>query len=258
MKIAVITGASSGLGKEFTKQISKKVKGLDELWIIARREEKLIQLKESIKHIKCRVMPLDLIQKESFVEYERLLEKYSPKICMLINNAGYGKIGSFETIDIDEQLNMIELNNKSIVKITRSSLPYLYNNARIIQVASSAGFMPQPGFSVYAATKAFVISFGRGLNQELKDKNIKITSVCPGPVRTEFFDVAGGDVSMSIKKMAMVEADQVVAKALKDSAKGKEISTYGTLMNAFKIVAKIVPHSLILKQVNYYNSRDKE
>ncbi|TCT17012.1 hypothetical protein EDC18_101308 [Natranaerovirga pectinivora] len=253
MKIAVITGASSGLGNEFAKQISKKVKGIDELWLIARREDKLMALKESIKNVNCRVIPLDLTDRNTFTVYENLLKEHSPKICMLINSAGFGKMGSFDEIDINDQLEMVDLNIKSLLKMTHASMPYLIKNGRVIQIASSAGFMPQPSFNTYAATKSFVISFSRALNQELKERGIKVTAVCPGPVETEFFDVAGGEVSMSIKKLAMAKADVVVKKALDDSIKGKEISVYGPLMNVFRVMAKVLPHRLILSHIKYYN-----
>ena len=253
MKIAVITGASSGLGKEFAKQISKKIKGIDELWLIARREDKLLELKDSIKNVNCRVIPLDLTDKNTFTVYEGLLKEHSPKICMLINSAGFGKMGSFEDINIEDQLDMVDLNIKSLLKMTHASMPYLIKNGRVIQIASSAGFMPQPSFNTYAATKAFVVSFSRALNRELKERGIRVTAVCPGPVETEFFDVAGGEVSMSIKKLAMAKADSVVKKALNDSVKGKEISVYGPIMNVFRVMAKILPHRWLLSYVNYYN-----
>jgi hypothetical protein len=253
MKVAVITGASSGLGKEFALQIAQKYKGLDEIWLIARREDRLVELKNSIKNVTCRVIPLDLSAEVSFEIYEQLLEELKPQICLLINCAGFGKIGSFEASDFSDQVGMIDLNIKALVWFTYASLPYLYKKSRIIQVASAASFLPQPNFSVYAATKSFVVSFSRSLHYELKDRNIKVLAVCPGPVKTEFFDVAlnNGEPSQLLKKLSMAKADKVVRKALIDLSKGKEVSCYGLMINIFRVMAKILPHRWILPYLKY-------
>lgn len=252
MKIAVITGASSGLGEEFARQVVKRYKGIEELWLIARREEKLNELSESI-NIPCKVLPMDLNNESAIKSYEQLLEDLKPEICVLINSAGYGKIGKFKELDLSDQLGMIDLNIKALIKMTYISLPYLNKKAKILQIASSAGFMPQPCFNVYAATKSFVLNFSRALHYELKEKNITVTAVCPGPVKTEFFDVASdeGKPTLPIKQLTMANAEDVVKKALIDAANEKQVSTYGTLINMFKILSKVVPHNAILPYIKY-------
>lgn len=252
MKIGVITGASSGLGEEFALQIAKKAKGLDEIWLIARRKERLEALKDQLK-VPCQVLVMDLLEEKSFLDYERKLKEERPQICLLVNNAGFGKIGPFENTALQESLNMIDLNIKALVKMTYASLPYMKEKAKIIQLASSAAFLPQPYFNIYAATKAFVLSFSRSLSYELKEKGISVTAVCPGPVKTEFFQVASHSKkpTLPIKNMVLAPADEVVKKALKDVARGREISVYGLTMNGFRILSKWVPHRFILPYIKY-------
>ena len=131
-------------------------------------------------------------------------------------------------------------------------LPYISKNSRIIQFASAAAFMPQPGFAVYAASKSFVLSYSRALAVELKKKNIYVTAVCPGPVETEFFGIAldGGKLA-PIKKLTMAEPKKVVKKALMDSMKGKRISVYGPWMKAFYVLCQIVPHEILMGFINW-------
>lgn len=250
MRIAVVTGASSGLGAEFAMQISKKYKGIDEIWLIARRKERLDELAKNI-NIKSRLLPYDITTEEFYEVYEELLEDFSPKICVLINNAGFGKVGAFEELDLDEQLNMIDLNIKALISITYISLPYLHKKAQIIQVASSAGFLPQPYFGVYAATKSFVLSFSRAIRYELISRNITVTAVCPGPVKTEFFNIASknNEPSSFVKKLVLAKPSNVVKKALIDATKGKEISIYGQAIKGLRIIAKILPHEVILPHI---------
>ena len=121
-------------------------------------------------------------------------------------------------------------------------------NGRIIQYASSAAFLPQPGFAVYAATKAFVLSYSRALNAELAKKGICVTAVCPGPVKTEFFSIAETTGTMPLyKKLTMADPKKVVKKAIFDSMMGKSVSVYGIPMKMFRLLCKAVPHSWILK-----------
>ena len=120
-------------------------------------------------------------------------------------------------------------------------------NSRILQFASAAAFLPQPGFAIYAATKAFVLSYSRALSMELKRRQIYVTAVCPGPVKTEFFAIAETTGKIPLyKRLAMADPKRVVKKALRDSMMGKPVSVYGPLMKAFWLLSKLCPHELIL------------
>ena len=183
------------------------------------------------------------------LEYTLKLE--NAKVCFLVNCAGYGLIGPMMDAPLKDTLGMIRTNCEALTEFTYRTIPYMTKNARIIMLASSAAFLPQAGFAVYAATKSYVLSFSRALAHELHDKKIYITAVCPGPVDTPFFDIAERTGStLALKKKVMASPDEVVAKALKDSFLRKEVSVYGAPMIAFRFLCKAVPHGYIMKFVD--------
>ena len=243
--IAVITGASSGMGMEFAFQIDCLYTKLDEIWLIARREERLTELSKLLE-TKTRIIPMDVTDKEKMDAFYALLKKEHPKIRILINCAGFGLMGKVQDIPIRRQLDMIDVNVRALTNMTYACLPYVTKNGRIIQLASAAAFLPQKNFAVYAASKSYVLSFSRALAEELKPKHIYVTAVCPGPVATEFFDHADTyGHSLLIKEKTMVTADRVVKQALFDSHRKKQISVCSPLMKAFMLVTKILPHKFI-------------
>lgn len=247
--IAVITGASSGIGKEFLNQICNDKKyEFDEIWLIARRQERLKKIELEYKNVMFKSLILDLSNRDDLEKFGLIIDNENPNIKLLINNAGFGKIGKFDTIDIDEHLNMIDVNIKALTYITHKTLKYMKEGARIIQIASAAGFLPQPYFSVYAATKAYVLSFSRALARELKDRGIVQIAVCPGPVATEFFDVASKNgMPKSFKKFLVVTVDKVVKRALDDLNRGRDISIYGSPIKGFRFLSKILPHGFLMR-----------
>lgn len=230
------------MGAEFVRQLNQKCLGLDELWLIARRNEKMEELKKESKR-KIRIFCVDVTKEETYVPFLSALQNEKPKVRILINCAGYGKIGLFSTIEEEAQLGMIDVNCKGLTKMTQKVLPYMTKKSYLIFLASVASFMPQPSFAVYAATKAYVLSFGRAMRQELKRRMISVTCVCPGPVDTEFFDHAGDEKSVyGIKKFFLADKEKVVAKALKDAFSKKEISVYSLPMQSLFLATKLVPH----------------
>ena len=160
MNIAIITGASSGIGKEFALQLDAGLYTIDEFWLIARRKDRLEELACDLDHM-AKTIPLDLTQEADMEHLRALLRKERPAVRMLINCSGYGIMGQFSEIDSREQVGMIDLNCRALTEITHACLPYMKKNSRIIQLASSAAFLPQPGFAVYAASKSYVLSFSR-------------------------------------------------------------------------------------------------
>lgn len=246
MKIAIVTGASSGIGREFVKQISEQHPSLNEIWVIARRKDRLERLQGQVNAY-LRIFPIDLIDNEQLNRFSDYLYHRDPHVMMLVNAAGFGKVGYFDEIDGETQDEMIRLNCGALTKMTHICLPYLVPGSRIIQMASAAAFMPQAGFAVYAATKAYVLSFSRAFRQELKKWGISVTAVCPGPVDTEFFEKAGtSEYRSPFKEQFMAKPDRVVKQALYDARKGRGVSVYGLTMNGLRLLAKELPHSWLI------------
>ena len=244
MKIALITGASSGLGREFARQIPKLYQNLDEIWVVARRAERLNELEMELK-VPVRIFDGDLNQDYIYKKLGIALGKSHANVRMLVNAAGYGKIGTFCEYGWKEETGMVDLNCRSLTRMTALCLPYMHCGSRIVNLSSAAAFGPQPGFAVYAATKSYVYSLSMALGRELKGSGIYVTAVCLGPVDTEFFDHTGKEVA-SVKKKFRADAKDVVRKALIDSARGKKISVYGLSMKAAQVASKIVPDSVIV------------
>lgn len=244
MKIALITGASSGLGREFARQIPKLYQNLDEIWVVARRAERLNELEMELK-VPVRIFDGDLNQDYIYKKLGIALGKSHANVRMLVNAAGYGKIGTFCEYGCKEETGMVDLNCRSLTRMTALCLPYMHCGSRIVNLSSAAAFGPQPGFAVYAATKSYVYSLSMALGRELKGSGIYVTAVCPGPVDTEFFDHTGKEVA-SVKKKFRADAKDVVRKALIDSARGKKTSVYGLSMKAAQVASKVVPDSVIV------------
>lgn len=249
MNIIIITGASSGLGVEFALQLDNVFHNIDEIWMIARRKKEMLEVAQYLEHT-TRVLDMDVTDAGQMEQFEKLLADEKPVIRMLVNCAGYGIMGDFSTSNINEELGMIDVNCRALTQMTYLCIPYMRKNSRIIELASSAAFMPQPDFAVYAATKSYVLSFSRALNQELRSKGIYVTAVCPGPVDTPFFDIAEKTGStLAVKKFTLVRADQVVERAIADSYHKHERSVYSAWIKSFDAAAKIIPHRPILELI---------
>lgn len=249
--IVIITGASSGMGKEFALQIDAHLRKTDEIWLIARSKDKLTELSKMMRN-NTRVLAMDITKEAQIERLRDMLMDHNCKIRMLVNCAGYGVIGDFAQLNSEEQLGMIRLNCEALTHVTHCCIPFMARNSRIIQLASCAAFMPQPGFAVYAATKAYVDSFTKAIREELKGSGIYVTSVCPGPVDTPFFDIAERSGQMlSIKKLVMADSRNVVRKALKDACAKKSTSVYSLPIQAMRVLAKSVPHELVMPIVRF-------
>ena len=164
MKIAVITGSSSGMGRDFAIKIDKEYT-LDEIWLIARREERLKELGKELK-TKARILSYDLSSPSSIEEYKALLNETKPEVEILVNAAGFGVFGAFEKSG-EKQSDIVVLNDKALVDVTYTTLPYLKSGSSIVNLGSNSSWQPVPYIAVYGASKAFVLSFSRALSMEL-------------------------------------------------------------------------------------------
>lgn len=247
MNIAIVTGASSGMGKEFVLQLSDYVQ-VDAIWVIARREEALLSLQEQVS-VPVRAVPLDLCKEESFLALAELLKTETPNIKLLVNAAGFGKFGDFDNIPVEEDYRMIDLNCKALVAVTRLCLPYMQKGSHILQLDSLSAFQPVPYIATYGATKAFVLSYTRAVSAELKPKGIRMMAMNPGWVKTEFFNHALETNDGQVKYYNhLYEAKDVVATGLRDLYKTrKPYSVHGLpIRNQVRLV-KLLPHSIVMK-----------
>lgn len=244
MKIAVITGASSGMGREFVYALDRDEE-FDELWVIARREQRLLELKEKCR-AKIRPIVLDLQQRESFALYRQLLEQEKPEIAVLVNAAGFGLFGAFMDMDMDRQLDIIDLNSRALTAMCYMSVPYMAKGSRIYNMGSMSSWQPVPYINVYGASKAYVLNFSRALGVELKDRGIKVMAVCPGWITTEFFDHAIHDDTISYFNR-YYPPEQVIEKALKDMKKGKNASVLGFPERVQVLLVKLLPVGFVMK-----------
>lgn len=247
MNVVVITGASSGIGMEFALQMDNYFTNIDEFWLIARSRDKLQEVAKVMEH-KTRIFSMDITSDAQLERLEDTLIEKKAVVRMLINCAGYGLMGDFAGQDREGTLGMIRLNCEALTSITHHLIPYMRKGSRMIQMASCAAFLPQPDFAVYAATKSYVLSFSRALGEELRSKGIYVTSVCPGPVDTPFFDIAEKTGStLAIKKLTLVDAGRVVNKALRDSYCKRRLSVCSLPIQGVELAAKLIPHDILIR-----------
>ena len=246
MNIAIVTGASSGMGREFVLQLPKYVRP-DEIWAIARREEALETLKRDCS-LPVRPIALDLCREESFDRLAQLLESEKPNVQLLVNAAGFGKFGDFTEIPVEEECRMIDLNCKALLRMTRLVLPYMTRGSHILQLDSLSAFQPVPYITTYGATKAFVLSYSRAMNRELKSRGIRCMAMNPGWVKTEFFRHAFTTNGNKVQYFdRLYEAKDVVRTGLRDLYRSrKDYSVHGLPVRTQVRLVKLLPHSLVM------------
>lgn len=244
MKIAVITGASSGMGRDFTIAIDKEYE-LDEIWVIARRKERLESLADQCR-AKIRPLAMDLLDRESFSVYSDLLAELKPEVQFLVNAAGFGLFGDFTEMDMLKQLDIIDLNAKALTAFCHMTLPYMPDGSHIINLASNSSWQPVPYMNVYAASKAYVMSFSRALGMELRKRRIHVMAVAPGWIKTEFFDTAIHDDTISYFDRYYT-SQQVIDRAMKDLRKKRPVSILGFPVRMQVRLVKHLPVSLVMK-----------
>lgn len=247
LNIAVITGASSGLGKEYVKAVLE-LYSLDEIWVVARRNELLLKIKEEISE---KIVPisLDITDSKAIENYSALLKEKNATVKLLINNAGFGKLGFFDELQTSENAGMIRLNCEALTVMTSVTLPFMKEKSEIINVCSIASFAPNTRMAVYSSTKAFVMSLSRALRIELKRRKINVLAVCPGPMDTEFLSVANipKGASHTFDTLPRVNPKVMAYKSLKASKKGKAVYTNKAFFKFYRVLAKLLPHSLVMK-----------
>lgn len=243
MKIAVVTGASSGMGREFVYALDSEF-NLDEIWVVARREDRLKELAAKCRSI-IRPLAWDLADKKSFDIYKSLLEEEKPEISVLVNGAGYGLFGTFEEMELDGQLGITDVNDKALTAFCLLSLPYMKSGDSIINIGSNSSWQPVPYMAVYAASKAYVLSFSRAIGRELKNRGIHVMCVCPGWIKTEFMDRAVHDDTVKYYDR-WYTSKQVIDQAMKDLKRKKKVSILGAPVRRQVRLVKHLPVDMVM------------
>ncbi len=237
MTIAIITGASSGMGAEFCRQLDSR--GLDSIWLVARRQDRMEELSKELK-TPARIFTADLTDKEQINNFINSIVEDAPRIQYLVNCAGFGKFGMSWELDGDVTRAMIDLNVNALVAVTNACIPYMIEGGHIIELCSASAYIPMYDLNVYASSKAFVKHFCTGLRNELKSKRVSVTEVSPGWVSTEFIDITKTETSVPDKVFkSQVKKEDVVRKALIAADKGKRRSVCGV---ANKCIVGLATH----------------
>ena len=248
MKTTLITGASSGIGEAFARKLAAQ--GHDVL-LVARSEDKLIALCNELglnHNVRAQYFIADLSQPDSAARLLEETRERSLEIDLLINNAGFGSMGEFAKLDLSRELNMIDLNVRSLVELTHLFLQPMRErgSGSIINVASTAGFQAVPFMATYAATKAFVLSFSEALWEENRPYGVKVMALCPGVTETAFFEASGMKRPPS---RAVQTSEQVVEVALRALKRGKSSVISGLPNLAIVETERLVPRALVLRLI---------
>lgn len=247
---ALVTGASAGIGRELARQLAGRAASLV---LVARRSERLEELATELRarhpQLGVGIRTADLSRHESVDELLAWLSERKPPVDLLVNNAGLGDIGAFATSDPEKLDRMMLVNMVALTRLTRGLLPAMIAQRRggILNVSSSASFLPIPNFAVYAATKAYVTSFSDALRSELRGKGVSVTALCPGPVRTEFTEVARRtpDGVMPAPESAHVPVEDVARAGLHGLMRNRPIIIPGGMMKFGMTVVRLMPRSLL-------------
>lgn len=250
-KTALITGASGGLGLSFVNIFAKD--GYD-LVLVARNGDKLNEIKNEIEKKysnRVTVIPKDLCKPNGADEVYAATKDAGIKVDVLVNNAGFGDFGEFHKSDINKQIRMVDLNCTSLMHLCHLYLPDMIaqKSGNILNVDSIAAFQPGPLMSVYYATKAFVLSFSQALHRELKGTGVKVTALCPGPIRTNFDNAADLGESGLFKNLKVWDPDTVAKFGYKNMNKGKAICVCGFVNKLIVFANRFAPRSLVRNMV---------
>ena len=248
MKTAIITGASAGLGLEFVRQLEENFPDVEQVWLIARSEEKLQQAVTCLHKATAKILPLDLCSMDGLKAFGAELDAEQPDVALLVNNAGCGTLGNIGETDWTDQTRMVDLNIRALTAAAALTVPHMARGARMINVSSIASFCPNPRMTVYSASKSYVSAFSRGLGEELKPKGITVTAVCSGPMATEFLDKANitGN-SKTFETLPYCDPVNVVRGSYAAAKAGKAVHTPRAFYKLYRVIAKILPQPLMIK-----------
>jgi len=254
-KLAVVTGASSGIGEELARQLAERGANLV---VTARSYDKLEQLAGELRRrhsIDVHVVPADLSEPDGVEKLCRAVDVIGHEVDHLVNNAGYGWAGPFERSDANNQRRMIRLNCEAVVMLTRYFVPPMLERGHggVLNVASTASYQPMPFMATYGATKAFVLSFSAALSEELRGTGVRVTALCPGPVPTGFQAAAG--IEPGLERVAALSAADAARRGLEAYAAGEAVCVPGAVNQAQTLVSKLMPRSVVTQSIARFMKR---
>ncbi|MBQ8352112.1 MAG: SDR family NAD(P)-dependent oxidoreductase [Clostridia bacterium] len=243
MAIAIITGASSGIGYRFAQEIAKTGE-VDGFLLIARRRERLVALSEELGR-GAEVLEADLAQPSGIEAVRAWLAERKPQVRYLINAAGYGVFGDYTQVSEQDTIGMIDLNVKATVLLSHMVIPYMIAGSNLLEMGSGSVFTPLPGFNIYASTKAFVYHYAQALAYEVRDRGIRVTVFCPGWVKTEFFDRAETEKAEGPRvKKPMLTVEYAVSCAMRAMKRGKILCACNWYTKMQHLFSKILPNCI--------------
>lgn len=248
MSMAIITGASSGLGREYALAAFRSHPEIDEYLLIARRKDRLEELAKELPGKKVHVLPVDLTIPESRAEIAAFLKRHSPDVHLLINNSGCGWMGNVSEGDPERQAAMVSLNCGALTAVCAMVLPYMKKGSAVINVCSIAAFVPTPRMTVYCSTKAYVFSFSKALREEVRKDGINVLAACPGPMETEFLDLAGiTGKSRRFDLLPRISPERMARISLQKAFSGRAVYTDLLFFKIYRVMGKLLPHNWLMK-----------
>ena len=247
MSIAIITGASSGIGREFAKQIKDRC-GITDFWFVARSTDKMEALREELG-VNAKIISADLTEEDGIEKFRAALKEEKPSVRFLINAAGFGNFGSFDQISETEVVKMIDLNVKALVLITHMTIPYMERGGRIVELGSGSCFTPLPYFNVYSSSKVFVLHYTKSLNHEIKKYGLRATCFCPGWVDTDFISKASANsgVTMPNSMKPLLKTERVVKKCVLAMLRGRTMCVTNWYTKMQHALFKILPDAILTR-----------
>ncbi len=244
MSVAVITGASSGLGVCYVDAVMELFPEIDELWLIARREKRLKEVAEKYPNKNFVIIPMDMANMNNYSLLEEKLMNENPNIKVLINNAGVSKGSKFEDMELESMFQIIDLNCKGATAITKVCLPYIMDGGTILEVSSTSAFVPNTNLIVYCASKSYLLALCIGLREELKSRYIHVCAMCPGFMLTE---MTKPELTKGQSRLPVIDPKTAALKSLKAAKKGRAVYTTGLFYKGYRLLAKILPHTFLVK-----------
>ena len=245
--IAIVTGASSGIGAELARGLARRGHNVG---LVARRRERLEELAGELGDVRTEVLECDLEDASARDALAARIDALGLSVSVLCNNAGFGTYDDFTDLDRERELSEVRTNVEAVVDLTGRWLPSMVERGAgaVLNTASTAAFQPIPGNATYAASKAFVLSFSEALHTEVRGKGVTVTALCPGPVRTEFQEVADADdFAGKLPKPLWVSPEAVAEQALRGLEKGARVVTPGIGNRVSGAVSRATPNSLLLR-----------